>query len=162
MGSGKSSIGKELAHKLGIDFIDLDDAIEKKTGKTISNIFSEEGEGSFRKIEHECLKDIIFIDNIVVATGGGTPCFYNNMELINQYGISVYIKFNAGFLASRLYENKGSRPLINNFSKKEDFKIFIETNLDEREKFYLQSNFTIDGKNISVKKIIEMLAKRAV
>ncbi|NTW33750.1 MAG: shikimate kinase [Bacteroidetes bacterium] len=136
MGSGKSSLGKDLSNKLGFAFIDLDDAIEKKSGKTISNIFNEEGEKYFRNIEHECLKDVILTDNVVVATGGGTPCFCNNMELINLYGISLYIKLNTGILTSRLYLNKSNRPLINSFSKKEDLQKYIEKNLNEREKFF--------------------------
>jgi len=161
MGSGKTSLGKELANKLGISFIDLDDVIEKKSGKSINNIFSEIGEEGFRKIEHECLKELISIKNTVIATGGGTPCFCNNMEFINKNGISVYIKFNKGILTSRLFKNKGNRPLLNEFASKEEFEKFIDAKLTEREKFYLESKFIIEDKNISAKKIIEMLAGSA-
>lgn len=158
MGSGKSSIGSELAHKLGLIFIDLDDVIEKTSGRKISDIFKIDGESGFREIEHKCLKKTFLNDNIVVATGGGTPCSNNNMELINRHGISIYIKLNPGILASRLFSDKGTRPLIKNFTNKNELQKFIEVCLEKREKFYLQSKFIIEGKNISAKKIIEAIS----
>jgi shikimate kinase len=157
MGSGKSSIGNELAHKLGLIFIDLDDLIEKTSGRKISNIFKIEGESGFREIEHECLKKTFLNDNIVVATGGGTPCYNNNMELINRHGISIYIKLNPGILASRLFSHVETRPLIKNYTNKNDLQKFIEDSLEKRKKYYLKSKFIIEEKNISAKKIIEML-----
>ena len=158
MGSGKSSIGRKLAYKLGFNFIDLDELIEHKTGKRIAAIFKEDGEGKFRQIEHGCLKDTFSYENSVIATGGGTPCFYNNMELINRYGISVYIKLNPGILASRLFSDKENRPLIKKYSDKRELQLFVEDCLGKREKFYLQSKFTVEGKDISAKKIIEKLS----
>ncbi|MFA4852081.1 MAG: shikimate kinase [Bacteroidales bacterium] len=162
MGSGKSSIGSELAHKLEHIFIDLDDVIEKTSGRKIGDIFKIDGENGFREIEHECLKKTFLNDTIVVATGGGTPCYNNNMELINRHGISIYIKLNQGILASRLFSDKGTRPLIKNYTNIKELQKFIEDSLEKREKFYLQSKLIIEGKNISAKKIIEMLAGHTV
>jgi len=162
MGSGKSSIGSKLAHKLGFIFIDLDDVIEKTSGMRIIDIFKIDGENGFREIEHKCLKETFLNDNIVVATGGGTPCYNNNMELINRYGVSIYIKLNQGILASRLFSDKGTRPLIENYTNKKELQKFIEDRLEKREKFYLQSKLIIEGKNISAKKIMEMLAGHTV
>ncbi len=158
MGSGKSSMGKEIAHKLNYSFIDIDDFIEKKSGKKIYEIFKDEGEEAFRKIERDCLIETFSNENIVIATGGGTPCFYNNMELINLHGVSVYIKFNVGILASRLKMNVEKRPLLLSFDKTKDFILHIENLMQKREKFYLRSKIIIEGKNITSKKIITALS----
>ena len=157
MGSGKSSIGRELANKLGMHFIDLDEFIECKTQKKITDIFDEDGEEKFRRIEHECLEEVSLKENSLISTGGGTPCYHNNMELINKSGISIYIKLNSGILTSRLFLDKGKRPLIKRFGDKKELLLFIENILAEREPFYLKSTFVIDGKNINTKKIIEIL-----
>lgn len=158
MGSGKSSIGRELAHKLGLFFIDLDSLIEEKTSSNIADIFSIQGEEKFREIEQQCLKETFKADNVVIATGGGTPCFHDNMQLINEHGISVYIKLNAGMLASRLMNDNGKRPLLKgsgmNLSLQENIAQLLET----REPYYEKATFIIEGKNISAKKIIEKLS----
>jgi shikimate kinase len=158
MGSGKSSLGKELAHKLGLAFADLDELIEEQEGKKISDIFETEGENKFRETEHNCLIKTLQLNNTVISTGGGTPCFFNNMELINAKGISIYIKYNPGILASRLYANKEKRPLIKHCKNKEDLELFIKDLLEKREKYYLQSKHIVEGKNITAKKIIETLS----
>jgi shikimate kinase len=158
MGSGKSSIGKELAYKLGLFFIDLDSLIEEKTSNTVAEIFSKQGEEKFRKIEHQCLKETFKADNVVIATGGGAPCFHNNMQLINEHGISVYIKLNAGMLASRLMSDNGKRPLLKDHTTPEDFRKHISQLLETREPYYEKATFIIEGKNISAKKIIEKLS----
>jgi len=158
MGSGKSSIGRELAHKLGLLFIDLDSLIEEKTSSSISEIFSNQGEEKFREIEQQCLKETFKADNVVIATGGGTPCFHNNMQLINEHGISVYIKLNAGMLASRLISDNGKRPLLKDHTTPEDFQKHISQLLETRELYYEKATFIVEGKNISAKKIIEKLS----
>jgi shikimate kinase len=157
MGSGKSSLGRKLAHKLNLSFIDLDEIIEKKEKRSIADIFNQEGENKFREIEQDCLKDILHIDNTVVSTGGGTPCFFNNMELINRNGISIYLKYNPGILASRLSGDKGKRPLLKHTGNKKDFQDLIGDLLAKREIFYLQSRLIVEEKNVRVKKIISML-----
>src|SRR5688500_7831796 len=102
MGCGKSSAGKKLANKLGFEFIDLDEMIEKQYQKSVSEIFETEGENKFREYEHNCLKGLLDKENIVISLGGGTPCYYNNMELINTHGTSIYLKMSTEVLASRL------------------------------------------------------------
>jgi shikimate kinase len=162
MGSGKSSLGKELAHKLGLTFFDIDQMIEEDERRKINVIFENDGEEKFREIEHECLKKSLQINNVVISTGGGTPCFFNNMEVINENGISVYIKLNAGILASRLSVDKEKRPLIKHCKDKTEIESFIKDLLEKREKYYLQSKFIIEGKNINAKKIIEALSGAAI
>lgn len=140
MGSGKSSLARELAHKLTYSFIDLDNLVEERSGKKIAEIFENDGEVVFRKIEHDCLLETFSHKNIVIATGGGTPCFFNNIDLINQNGISVYLKFNPGILASRLSNDKGKRPLIKHFENKKDFQDHIETLFSEEKNFICDPN----------------------
>jgi shikimate kinase len=158
MGSGKSSLGKELAHKLGLFFIDLDSLIEEKISSSISEIFSTQGENKFREIEHQCLTETFNVDNVVISTGGGTPCFHDNMQIINEHGISIYIKLNAGMLASRLNSDKGKRPLLNGSDMDNSFQENIVQLLESREQYYLQAKVIVEGKDISAKKIIEKLS----
>lgn len=156
MGSGKSSVGKKLAAKLGMDFIDLDDHIEEAYGKTIPAIFEEEGEDRFRELEHLYLKNLVPKDNLVISLGGGTPCFYNNIELINNNGISVYLKMSVDALAHRLINAKKKRPLIQDMSEV-DLKFFIENNLSKREPFYLQAHYKVKAKDMDVEELAQFL-----
>ncbi len=157
MGSGKTTLGKKLANHLNKEFIDLDKEIEKQTQKSITEIFEKEGEAYFRKIEKEVLEK--FCNNqqsFVMALGGGTPCFYNNMELINKSGVSIYINYNAGILASRLKSAKIVRPLVEGKSE-DELKLYIENTLLERAVFYTQSQFTLNKDNIKVEDVLALL-----
>lgn len=145
MGSGKSTIGKILARKLKMHFIDLDHYIETKEQKTIADIFNTEGEKKFRALEKKYLQDIITNNNTVISLGGGTPCFNNNMEIIKRNGISIYIKMTPDALVKRLINTKKKRPLIHKMSEPE-LKSFIETNLQKRDLFYSQSQHIIKYK----------------
>ena len=147
MGSGKSRIGKNLAEKLGLPFLDLDDQIEKKHGKRISEIFKEKGEIFFRKSETEVLKDILEDKNsLVVALGGGTPCYGNNLDLIKNDTQSkmIYLKASVNFLTERLFAEKDSRPVISHLEQKDDLEDFIRKHLFERSYNYLQANQIIN------------------
>jgi len=120
MGSGKSTLGKKLAAKLKRDFVDLDELIEEKEKCSIQKLFDTKGEDYFRTIEHEYLKRLINVTtNQVISLGGGTPCFYGNMELMNESGVSIYIKYNAGILTNRLINAKIERPLIKGKTREE-------------------------------------------
>lgn len=157
MGSGKTTLGRKLANKLDYDFIDLDELIEKQEKLSISEIFSKQGEDSFRKTESRILNETLITQtNIVLSVGGGTPCYFNNMELINKQATSIYLKYNGGILFSRLKLAKSKRPLIAKKSD-EELKDFIQKTLQEREGFYNQSNIIVAGNNITTELILHQL-----
>jgi len=156
MGSGKSTAGKKLANHLGYSFTDLDAMIENKYRITIPTIFSRFDEAAFRKIEHETLKQSFSFDKHVISTGGGTPCFYNNMELINKNGISVYIKMHSKSLLDRLTKSKKKRPLIEQ-SPPDRMLHFIEEQLWKRDFFYNQANYTVKGENLEISELARLL-----
>jgi shikimate kinase len=157
MGSGKTKRGKKIAKKLGYKFYDLDELIEKKYDKKIPALFKEEGEEIFRKYESEALKEVIAFDNIIVSTGGGTPCFYNNIDTMNKNGITLYLKAEPEFLVSRLLKSKkNNRPLIIG-KNKEELIDFINTTLTQREQYYSQAKYIFDALSIKNKEIIKQL-----
>lgn len=156
MGSGKSVIGRKLAHKLHYEFIDLDEYIEKKYNQTISEIFAKQGEQKFRELENKYLKELITKSNAVIATGGGTPCFYDNMKLLNKHGITIYLKATPEFLFKRLKKSPQKRPLLEKNNKKELLG-FIKNSLKEREKYYLKAKYVIDAENVKIEEITKLL-----
>ncbi|MDI1256831.1 MAG: shikimate kinase [Flavobacterium sp.] len=149
MGSGKSTIAKLLAKKMGIDSFDSDDLIAKEAGMTVSEIFRQQGEIHFRKLEHKMLQTIIASPEVmIVSLGGGTPCYANNHELLNGNGvISIYLKGAIATLSERLSKSKTSRPLIAALDENE-FEEFIAKHLFDRSYYYNQATYkvTIDGK----------------
>lgn len=149
MGSGKSTVGKKLAAKLSYDFIDLDKLIEVEYQQSIPEIFATKGEKEFRAMEHNALKKLLEQSNIVVACGGGTPCYYNNMELMNNNGTTVYLKMSADALVSRLFHAKDKRPLIENKTEAE-LHTFVNRQLEKREDVYHQAQYIVKGKNLNV------------
>ena len=154
MGSGKSTIGRKLANKLSYTFYDLDKEIEHKEGSSIAEIFSKKGEQYFRKLESEVLSTLSN-ENQVIALGGGTPCYADNMEFINQTGTSIYLKYNAGILFSRLVKAKSQRPLLAGKTD-EELKAFIEEKLTERELFYKQSEYIIESPNLTTEELLNL------
>ena len=156
MGCGKSAVGKSLSKRLNVGFIDFDDYIEKEFGKSISEIFSNEGEEKFREIEHMYLKKLIYKDNIVISLGGGTPCFNNNIELINMNGISFYLEIQVDVLVKRLIEAERKRPLIDGMNEV-DLKYFIEANLEKRAPTYKMANHTLKIDMQSVDDIVQTI-----
>ncbi|MEE9361286.1 MAG: shikimate kinase [Cellulophaga sp.] len=156
MGSGKSTIGKCLSKDLKINFLDLDAYIEESLGETVSTIFKDKGELFFRKKEHEYLQEILEEqDNFVLSTGGGTPCYGNNMETIAKYtGTSFYLKNSISELVDRLEKEKSTRPLIKHLLS-EDLPEFIGKHLFERSYYYMQSNYTINASDKSIDAIVD-------
>jgi len=164
MGSGKSTVGKRLVEKLSrrdetnFDFIDFDKLIEKETGKTITEIFDSDGEEKFRLLEHEYLKKLLNKENAVISLGGGTPCFHNNIQVINNNGISVYLEMSSDSLINRLSKAKNKRPLIRDLNEV-DLKSFIEANLEKRKPVYQKANHIIQSDQLSTDVIIEKIMK---
>lgn len=153
MGSGKSVLAKDLSEKTGLDWLDLDAYIESKEGLKINQIFKEKGEIYFRLIEHKYLKEILCNkNNLIIATGGGTPCYSGNIAIINQNAVSIYLKGSIQTLAERLINEKETRPLLKNI-KEEELKSFIAKHLFERNSFYNQATFTVSVDNKTVEKI---------
>lgn len=161
MGSGKSTYGKELAAELGYDFLDLDEAITKKAGISISQIFEKQGEEHFRKLESEALKETANLKNHVIATGGGTPCFHDQMQWMNEHGKTVYLKMFDGDLYARLQEEQEERPLIKGKSE-EEFQDFIYKTLRERAVFYHQAEILIDPLRMEAKDLAAVLQGKEI
>ena len=156
MGSGKSTVGKKLASKLRFSFYDTDQIIEEQYKISIYNFFEKYEEDVFRKIEYDVLKNILIHNNAVISTGGGTPCFRNNMDIINKNSYSVYIKMHIDSIETRLINSKKSRPLLKDISQT-NLKAFIEKQLLEREKYYNQANLIIKGEKLDINYLIESL-----
>lgn len=135
MGVGKTTAGRELAKMLNLDFIDLDLFIQCRYNKSITGIFEEEGEKRFREIENKVLKEVAEFEDIVVSTGGGVPCFFDNMEIMNRAGITVYLKAEPQLLAERLNLCKEKRPLIKD-KDEEGMLRFVSESLEKRSAFY--------------------------
>lgn len=157
MGSGKSTVGKGLAAALELQFIDLDTYIEKRNFKTIPEIFAAEGEEGFRRAERKALHEVSEFENVVIATGGGAPCFFDNMELIKNTGISLYLNGSSRIIAERLINSKTERPLIKGKSKDELIAFIAET-LSKRDEWYMKANvvFNFDH-DITTEEVLESL-----
>lgn len=163
MGTGKSLIAQHLSETLQVPLVDLDDQISMIEGQSISEIFNQKGELYFRKMEARVLEDVLNEpSSLVVALGGGTPCYGINMELIKSFPDStmVYLKASVGFLTERLFSEKDTRPLINHLTNKEDLEDFIRKHLFERSYFYNQSDFIVNVENKDARRIVtEILEK---
>ena len=157
MGSGKSTIGKQLAQKLDLPFIDLDQYIEKQEGTSVKLLFDKKGELYFRKVEHLALKKLI-ADPLpqVISLGGGTPCYYNNMDLLQvSPHFSFYLKAGIPTLAQRLKLEKESRPLIAHLTTDQDLNEFIGKHLFERSSFYQKAKETLSIDRLNVNEVVE-------
>lgn len=157
MGVGKTTIGKKLASRLSFDFLDLDVEIEKSHQKSISQIFAERGEAYFRQIEREKLLEING-QNTIIATGGGSPCFDNNIQIMLKKGIVVWLQLDAVKIAGRLVNSKSTRPIIAHLPEEEVFQ-FVEKQLNEREKFYRMAHIQFDVFNLNKKKLDKLISK---
>ncbi|QNJ96635.1 shikimate kinase [Constantimarinum furrinae] len=163
MGSGKSVVGEQLATTLNYSFLDLDNEIEKNAGMPISNLFSEKGEIWFRRKENEILKEIIQQDpKLVLATGGGTPCYGDSSSFIQleKDVISIYLKTSLDELTHRLFSETTHRPLIAHLESKEALKDFIRKHLFERAHYYNQADLVIETDGKPVNAIVEIIVAR--
>ncbi len=156
MGSGKTTIGKKLANKLKFDFIDLDAEIENDSQLSITNIFNQKGEPYFRNLEQQKLVELCARKNLVLSCGGGTPCFNNNMELMNSTGLTLYLQLSPEALFSRLILSQEKRPLISNLNEAELLE-FIKLKLKERAAYYLKSNLIVNGLSLNMQELTKTI-----
>ncbi len=156
MGAGKSKLGRSLAKRMDLDFIDLDDEIVRNQRQSISSIFDEKGETGFREIEKKELTNWIARDNYLMACGGGTPVFSDNMKKMNAAGVTVYLDVPQDILLSRLANSKVKRPLIEGMSEGE-LKDYIDGKIMERKPYYLKAKLWINPIETSLDTIINSL-----
>jgi shikimate kinase len=159
MGSGKTSVGGPLAKRLDRSFFDLDKLIEEKTGKTIQQIFEEDGEAVFRGLEKHVLRHFTESQSrFVLAVGGGTPCFYDNMAFMNRQGLTIYLKMDAASLAFRLVHSKTERPLLKSIGN-QDLECFVRQHLREREDMYHEAGMVVNALGMSSARICDLAGK---
>ncbi len=155
MGSGKSTIGKKLATKAGLKFIDLDNEIENLMGFSIQDAFALKGEEFFREQEVKALKRCLNENDALISVGGGTPCFGENIQLMLNAGVVIYLKMTKKDLNHRLSQNRGNRPLLLSLNENE-LEAYINTTLDNRENYYNLADITVSGKDFNAKKYNEL------
>ncbi|KQR72531.1 shikimate kinase [Pedobacter sp. Leaf176] len=157
MGCGKSTKAKQLAHRLEYPVVDLDAEIVKKSGKTIAEFFETFGEQGFRDYESEILKTYNYPENCVVATGGGLPCFFDNMDWMNDHGETIYLEMEPAQLVSRLH-NRHKRPLIKDLDD-EQLLEFVKVKLEERNPFYRKAGIIVNAFDLDVEKLEKEVKK---
>jgi|SRR5690554_1545532 len=156
MGCGKSTLGRRLAKHAGLQFVDMDHFIEERNCKSVARIFDEEGESGFREKERKALEELAEFTDVVVATGGGAPCFFDNMALMNNTGITIFLNIKPHILASRLLSSKTVRPLIAGKSEPE-LITFIRESLDKRIGFYEQARYQITLPDVDPAEVMSMI-----
>jgi len=161
MGSGKTTLGRKLAARMNYEFIDLDHKLEQQVELSIAEYFTLFGEDAFRKLEKDVLRRTPYPENAVISTGGGLPCYFDNMDWMKANGTVVYLKLPPKTLADRLENGKEERPLLQD--KHGDALVaFIEQKLAEREGFYSQANIVADGLSLTAEKLESILGFKAI
>lgn len=143
MGAGKTTVGKALATELGVTFYDLDWYITMRYHRSVPELFAERGEEGFRDLERRMLHEVAEFENVVVSCGGGTPCFYDNMDYMNSLADTVYLKAEPEVLAMHLKMGKGKRPLIEGKSH-EELEEYVRETVSARESYYNKAKYTLD------------------
>lgn len=159
MGAGKTTMGKELSRRMGLSFIDLDHFIEGRFHKSVRQLFEEKGENAFREIERKSLLEVADFENVVISTGGGAPCFHQNMEFMNEKGTTVYLKATVEELARRVSLSKNTRPILMGLSGT-DLELFIKDALKKRSYFYEQAEIIFDAEMMETETDIIALGKQ--
>ena len=157
MGAGKTTIGRVLARKLNIEFFDLDWYIEARFRMKIPQIFAEKGEDEFRRIEQLMLHEVAEMENVVISCGGGTPCFFDNMDYINQQAESFYLKCSTEVIKTHLLMAKSQRPLLEG-KNPEQLTQFIEEGINQREIYYKKAKHVININVMHTKEQIQQYA----
>jgi shikimate kinase len=156
MGCGKSFIGKRLAEKLNLPFIDMDEYLQNAEKQTIATIFTQYGEAHFRQLEKEKLREMLPVQNAVIATGGGAPCFHDNMAWMNQQGITIYLQASTQLLFDRLKSESDKRPVLGGRSD-DELKHFISNKIEERNFYYAQCTYTIQQGDGNAENILKQI-----
>lgn len=156
MGSGKTTLGKKVASSIGFEFIDMDNIVTEKEGMSINKIFETKGEKYFRNTETEVLKSLSDLENTIISTGGGTPCFNKNIDYMNSSGITIYLKLPPDIIFSRVKKSRNKRPLLKDKTD-EEVREFIKRKLEEREPFYSKSGYVVNAFNPQVADITTLL-----
>jgi shikimate kinase len=157
MGSGKTHWGKIWAEAYNLSFVDLDHVIEKREGKTIAEIFANVGEASFRQMEATVLRSFDGVKDTIVACGGGTPCFLENMRWMNGHGTTVYLSSEPTEIFNRVLKGQQKRPLLSKMNETE-LMVFIEQKLNERAPFYAAATVTLSTRTLSENSFGKVLA----
>lgn len=155
MGAGKSTVGKLLADRLDWDFVDMDTLIEEQSDLSIKEIFRRYGEPAFRRLESSVAYRTTKMNHVVIATGGGAPCFHDNIDLFTTHGLAIYIQLSPVVIIERLSKEREERPLVKDLSE-DELSEHIHSHLQEREEFYRQAQLITDG-NKSIEEIISEL-----
>ncbi len=158
--SGKSTMGRKLSRRMKLQFIDLDEVIEKREGKTVPELYTELGDDGFRIKEWEALKELVKMDNVVVALGGGAPCHCDNMNLIEKYGEVIYLRLDNDTLVSRLKTATVDRPIVMKKSD-EELRYYIQDIRNRCEHHYLRAKYVIDSKDLPVDKLIDLINEKS-
>ncbi len=156
MGCGKTTLGRKLAATLKLTFIDLDIFLEEKYFRTIPQIFEEEGEAEFRRKEQNVLHEVSTFDDVIVATGGGAPCFFDNMEVMNNTGFCIFLDVDTDSLVNRLIHAKTERPIIKGKSP-DELHHFIDEMMLKRRPFYEKARYILKDSEIKPDQVIELL-----
>jgi len=143
MGAGKTTVGKALAKDLGLTFYDLDWYIESRMHKTVKQIFDEQGEEGFRRIERNMLHEVAEFEDVIISCGGGTPCFFDNIDYMNQVGEVFYLKASPETILQHLSMSRGERPLLKDKTP-EQLQQFVTEQLAQREPFYSKARHIVD------------------
>lgn len=156
MGVGKTFWAKKLSSHFHLLFFDLDDLIENSEQKNITEIFAEKGENYFRKKEAEILRTTASYQKVIISTGGGCPCFFDNMKWMNEHGITIWIDEDLETVSERLKEEKQQRPLIKNLNA-DELIYFLQKKYEERKPFYSLAKHHLDKSNISKQNFIKII-----
>ena len=159
MGAGKTTLGKAFARALGLTFVDLDWYIEERFHKSIRQLFAERGEEGFRELEKRMLHEAGDFEDVVISVGGGTPCFFDNMEYMNEAGETVFLDVNLQVLFRRLKVAKQQRPLLDGKTD-EELKAFIQEALQNRLPFYTKAKHTFNGERLEDRHQIQQSVER--